>query len=317
MKENYVIGVDVGGSHVCSAVVDIEDGSICSEPVTTPVDSSAGAEAVVTAWAENIRLSMSGFGEKVSRVGFAFPGPFDYVRGISLISGVGKYESVYGLNVAETMRSVLFSEAGDVQMRFVNDASAFALGEALYGAAADSSKVLALTLGTGVGSGFVADGKLVTSGEGVPENGWVYCLPFGDSIADDAFSTRWIVKRYGELTGQRVAGAREVAERYAQDEAARQLFDEYGTRLAKFLLPVLSAFGSRSVVLGGNISRAYNLFSASLERTLAGCGMPVDVKVSSLMDNAAMIGAAAYYDFIAGKRSGLDLNAVPNLKLGE
>ena len=34
-------------------------------------------------------------------------------------------------------------------------------------------------------------------------------------------------------------------------------------------------------------------------------------------DNAAMIGAAAYYDFMAGKRSGLDLNAVPNLKLGE
>ena len=34
-------------------------------------------------------------------------------------------------------------------------------------------------------------------------------------------------------------------------------------------------------------------------------------------DNAAMIGAAAYYDFIGGKRDGLDLNAVPNLKLGE
>jgi N6-L-threonylcarbamoyladenine synthase len=34
-------------------------------------------------------------------------------------------------------------------------------------------------------------------------------------------------------------------------------------------------------------------------------------------DNAAMIGVAAYHDFIAGKRDGLDLNAVPNLKLGE
>ena len=34
-------------------------------------------------------------------------------------------------------------------------------------------------------------------------------------------------------------------------------------------------------------------------------------------DNAAMIGAAAYYDFLAGKRDGLDLNAVPNLRLGE
>ncbi len=34
-------------------------------------------------------------------------------------------------------------------------------------------------------------------------------------------------------------------------------------------------------------------------------------------DNAAMIGAAAYYDFLAGKKSSWDLNAVPNLKLGE
>ena len=34
-------------------------------------------------------------------------------------------------------------------------------------------------------------------------------------------------------------------------------------------------------------------------------------------DNAAMIGAAAYYDFQKGKRDGLNLNAVPNLRLGE
>ena len=34
-------------------------------------------------------------------------------------------------------------------------------------------------------------------------------------------------------------------------------------------------------------------------------------------DNAAMIGAAAYYEYLAGRRDGLDLNAVPNLKLGE
>ena len=34
-------------------------------------------------------------------------------------------------------------------------------------------------------------------------------------------------------------------------------------------------------------------------------------------DNAAMIGVAGYYEYMAGVRSGLDLNAVPNLKLGE
>lgn len=295
MKDKFAIGVDVGGSHVCSAVVDIEDGSICSEPVTTPVDSSAGAVEVVNAWAENVRRSMSGFGGKVSRVGFAFPGPFDYVRGISLISGVGKYESVYGLNVAETMRSVLFSEAGDVQMRFVNDASAFALGEALYGAAADSSKVLALTLGTGVGSGFVADGKLVTSGEGVPDNGWVYCLPFEDGIADEAFSTRWIVKRYLELTGLQVEGAREVAERYDTDESARVLFREYGERLAAFAGPVLSKFGGRALVIGGNISRAYHLFAETLDEGLRTIVPGAEVRVSGLLDKSAMIGAASLF----------------------
>lgn len=289
----HALGVDVGGTHLCSAVIDIAAGTLCTEPLRTPVDSNASASEIVKAWASNVRSSLSLFGGEVAGIGFAFPGPFDYDRGVSLIRGVCKYESVYGLKIRESLLPPAGIES--IPCRFVNDASAFALGEALHGAAKGADRVVALTLGTGVGSGFVADGKLVTSGEGVPENGWVYCLPFGDSIADDAFSTRWIVKRYGELTGQRVAGAREVAERFAQDEAARQLFDEYGTRLAEFLLPVLSAFGSRSVVLGGNISRAYNLFSASLERTLAGCGMPVDVKVSSLMDNAAMIGAASLF----------------------
>lgn len=295
MKDNYAIGVDVGGSHVCSAVVDIEDGRILSEPVTTPVDSSAGAMEVVAAWAENVRLSMSGFSGKVNRVGFAFPGPFDYDRGISLINGVGKYESVYGLDVAQTLRSFLFSDAGDVRMRFVNDASAFALGEALYGAAADAGKVLALTLGTGVGSGFVSGRKLVVDSPDVPANGWVYCLPFEDGIADEAFSTRWVVKRYRELTGLLVDGARDVAERYDTDESARKLFSEYGSRLAAFAGRVLKKFGGKTLVIGGNISRAYPLFACPLDEGLRAIVPGAEVRVSELLDRSALTGAASLF----------------------
>lgn len=295
MKDNYAIGVDVGGSHVCSAVVDIEDGRILSEPVTTPVDSSAGAMEVVAAWAENVRLSMSGFSCKVNRVGFAFPGPFDYDRGISLINGVGKYESVYGLDVAQTLRSFLFSDAGDVRMRFVNDALAFALGEALYGAAADAGKVLALTLGTGVGSGFVSDRKLVVDSPDVPANGWVYCLPFEDGIADEAFSTRWVVKRYRELTGLLVDGARDVAERYDTDESARKLFSEYGARLAAFAGRVLKKFGGKTLVIGGNISRAYPLFAGPLDEGLRAIVPGAEVRVSELLDRSALTGAASLF----------------------
>lgn len=105
------------------------------------------------------------------------PGPFDYERGISLIRGVRKFERIYGLDVAATLYPLL-RECGTEEFRYVNDAAAFALGECLGGVADDAERVVALTLGTGVGSGFVAGRRLVTSGDEVPANGWVYCLPF-------------------------------------------------------------------------------------------------------------------------------------------
>ncbi|MDD6252609.1 MAG: ROK family protein [Candidatus Cryptobacteroides sp.] len=295
MNDNFVIGVDVGGSHICSAVIDIEKGVLCTEPVTTPVDSSANALPVVSAWAGNVLGTMSVFDGEVNRVGFAFPGPFDYDRGISLISGVGKYAGVYGLDVRETLGSFIALKSRRPEMRYVNDASAFALGESLYGAAAGSDRVLAVTLGTGFGSGFVADGELIVDSPDVPAHGWVYHLPFEGGIADDAFSTRWVVKRYFELTGKKVAGAKQVAEVYEQEESARTLFREYGERLASFLAPVLARFGGKTLVIGGNISRAYPYFSAPLNEGLKHLGCDVDVRTSALLDRAAMLGAASLF----------------------
>ncbi len=225
----------------------------------------------------------------------AMPGPFDYRRGISRISGVSKFEGIFGLNVGESIRAVFQPEIGPVEMRYVNDASAFALGECLGGAAKGVDKVVAITLGTGVGSGFVDSGKLVVSGEDVPANGWVYCLPFEGDIADSAFSTRWITRRYKELTGIEVHGAKEVAQRFADDEHARRLFKEYGGRLADFVAPLLKRFGTQRLVLGGNISKAYSCFEESLTAGLADNGCDVTVRISELMDEAAMTGAASLF----------------------
>lgn len=292
-NDRYAIGADIGGSHICSAVVDLVEGTICGEIVSTPVDSQAGAVEILDAWAGNIRqaamLSPTG---KVAQVGFAFPGPFDYVRGVSLIRGVRKFDRIYGLDIAGSMQARL---PGDWAFRFVNDASAFALGECLGGAARDADRVVALTLGTGVGSGFVENRRLVESGDEVPANGWVYCLPFGDAIVDDAFSTRWVCSRYEQLTGRKIAGAREAAERHASDASARQLFDEYGERLATFSGPVLRRFRARTLVLGGNIARAYPLFGPAMRRRIDEEGLGVEIRISALMDRAAMTGAASLF----------------------
>ncbi|MFQ7503556.1 MAG: ROK family protein [Alistipes finegoldii] len=86
-----------------------------------------------------------------------------------------KFERIYGLDISESLFPLLL-RSGAEEFRYVNDASAFALGECLGGAACDARRVVALTLGTGVGSGFVSDRKLVTSGdEGLPTAGSTAC----------------------------------------------------------------------------------------------------------------------------------------------
>lgn len=198
------------------------------------------------------------------------------------------------LDVAATLYPLL-RECGTEEFRYVNDAAAFALGECLGGVADDAERVVALTLGTGVGSGFVAGRRLVTSGDEVPANGWVYCLPFEGGIVDEAFSTRWVCGRYRELTGQEISGAREAAERHAEDPAARRLFDEYGERLAAFAAPVAERFRADMLVLGGNISRAYPLFGPAMERRLEADGHRIRIGLPARPDHAALIGAASLF----------------------
>ena len=255
-RKNYAIGVDVGGSHLC--------------------------------FKKNLLGTMEVFGKKVNRIGLAFPGPFDYEKGIPYMDQ--KFQHLYGMDMPAELRKQL--DSPKTQFKFINDASAFALGECFCGSGRDRKRVIALTLGTGVGSGFVADGRLDEHSERVPESGEVWNLPFEDTIVDACFSTRWVVKRYKELTGKDVPGAKEVAQAVPTEPEARQLFREYGERLAAFVSPWLEKFGADTLVLGGNISRNFPHFGDAL---LAGVPGGVEVRTSTLLDQAAMIGAASLF----------------------
>lgn len=292
--EKYAIGVDVGGSHVAAVAVDLNSGEMLGAPVEMPVDSSGDAGYILDVFAQCIGGAVSASGVTVNNVGMAFPGPFDYENGISTVFGVEKYEKIFGLDVGRSLAPRL-SEFGDMSFRFVNDASAFALGECFGGVAKGVGRVMALTLGTGLGSGFVSDNVLVEKGELVPDNGWVYNIPFEGGIADEAFSTRWVCRRFKELTGETVNGAREVAEKCPALFEARSIFEEYGRRLAVFAAPLAERFGAEMLVLGGNISRAYCHFGKALEQGLADAGVNLRVCTSVLMDKAALVGAAQLF----------------------
>ena len=291
-SQQYAIGVDIGGSHITSAVVDLETGRFAGELVTTEIDHASPAEEIFAAWTRNLRETLSASGVPVRQVGMAFPGPFDYDKGISWMEH--KFVDIKGIDVGQTLQARLLDFRGLV-FKFVNDAGAFALGESQFGAARDADRALVLTLGTGVGSGFVADHTIVREGPQVPEGGEVWNLPFEEGIVDAAFSTRWVVGRYKELSGKEVQGAREVAFRYPFDPEARQVFTEFGERLASFTGPWLEKFGARTLVLGGNISRSLPHFLQPMQRRYGQLGQAVSVKGSALLDRAALLGAASLF----------------------
>lgn len=293
--DRYKIGLDIGGSHVSAGVVDTATGSLLEESYTcVEVDCHAGATEIISRWAEAIRETIRKSGQAVTDLGIAIPGPFNYGRGICTMSGVGKYDNLYGLDVTQSLLSRL-AGTGLERILYTNDAAAFALGEYFGRFAGKSLRMVALTLGTGVGSGFVADGKLVVSGESVPANGWVYCLPFEGGIADDKFSTRWFKSRYSELTGWKVEGVRQLAETVETDSVAKLIFAEYGVRLAHFVLPVFTQFKGDHLVLGGNISRAAQHFLPSMNKRLQEKGMSIEISVSALNEKAALVGAASLF----------------------
>ncbi|MEN8193551.1 MAG: ROK family protein [Bacteroidota bacterium] len=294
MSNSFAIGVDVGGSHITTSVINLDKGVILEDTITEQdVDNSAEAIEIIALWSKTISDSISKSQEEVKGIGIAMPGPFDYAKGISLIKGVQKFEKLYGLNVKQALQTKLDT---NLPIRFINDASAFAVGEVFAGSGKGYNRVLAITLGTGFGSAFTENGIPIIEREDVPEIGCVYHLPFKESIADDYFSTRWCIGRYKELTGKEVFGVKEIADIVEKDKMANQVFEEFGTNLGGFLAPWLKKFGAEVLVIGGNISKAWHLYEDKFHKELANEGVNVVTAVSQLKEHAALLGSAHLID---------------------
>ena len=297
MKKHFSIGVDIGGSHITCAAIDLDEKEIIRDTIAErPVDNKGTAGEIIDRWSETLAETLEGAGkENFKGIGFAMPGPFDYVNGICLIKGVPKYENLYGTNVGVAISQSL-GLPQDIPVRFMNDASSFAVGEAWAGKAADSSRLMAITLGTGLGSAFIADKIPVVTVDMVPDLGCVYHISFRDGIADDYFSTRWFTKKYKERTGRESKGVKDIAEEAESDNRIRNIFIEFGASLAAFLSPYLIKFGADVLVLGGNISRAYDLFGPALEDEMKRQKCNTIPLLSELKEDAALLGSAYLLD---------------------
>jgi Transcriptional regulator/sugar kinase len=297
MDRNIAIGTDIGGSHISCAAIDLISGKILRNTLTErEVNNQAHANVIINVWTEALTGALSKVPTgSVKGIGFAMPGPFDYVRGICYIRGVAKYENLYGFNISDAIALSLEADENFL-IRFMNDASSFAVGEAWAGSASGVNRSLSITLGTGFGSAFISDKIPVVDGPEVPKLGCVYHIPYKEGIADDYFSTRWFLGRYKALTGKEMKGVRELADIAGTDKVAAGLFTEFGTELGAFLAPFLKKFNAEMLVIGGNISNAYNLFGELLEASLKKEKCNCRVTLSKLKEDAALLGSAYLLD---------------------
>lgn len=297
MKNKFAVGIDIGGSHITCQLFDLEKYSLIENTkVRKKVNGKGTFEEILNGWAEAIAETCKGFViSDLAGIGFAMPGPFDYPGGIAWFENVGKFENLYGVDVRKEIQNRLKLEAG-FPVRFLNDAACFAIGESLQGEAAQHRRILAITLGTGFGTTFI-DNHLPMAGKfEIPDDGFLYRVPFKDSVADEYFSTRWFIRQYESVTGRIITGVKEMADEAVTDEKVAAIFNTFGENLGGFLVPWLARFEADSLVIGGNISAAFPLFENLLIQQFDKANLSVQVLISTLQEDAALAGSAFLSD---------------------
>jgi glucokinase len=287
--DNSVLAFDVGGSHVAAAVCH-EAGFRLGPVVSAPHPAKETSDAFIDLLHE-LGIKAGAANEKGIGAMLAFPGPFDFQAGVSLMRH--KLPYLYGIDLREELGPRFGWEPR--QVRFLNDADAYLLGEIGGGAARGFRRTIGLTLGTGVGSAFAVDGRLVTMGPGVPKGGEIWNLPYEGKTVEDFVSSRAIAGNYERITGEKRAVV-DLAADAQKDPAAEEAFDEFGHHLGRVIQLLLAEFDADVIVLGGGISRSAELFLSAVRSQLG--DSPTELRVSELKDHAALVGCgvAAFQD---------------------
>ena len=293
---SITIGVDIGGSHVASAAINMDTFKIIKGSYFySEVNNKADRNVILKKWASviNETLLYLGDSDNVKGVGFAVPGPFNYQKGIAMFEGNDKYEALYGVSITDSLPLLLIDN--HLPLRFLNDASAFGVSSSLKGMALGHKKVLAITLGTGFGASFLYNQIPLISHEGVPKDGCLWDKPFKEGIADDYFSTRWFVNRYNALSvKEKVEGVKEIA--YINTAISKQLFNDFSENLGCFLLPYIKDFNCELLIIGGSISKAHNLFLTNLNVYLKENNIDVEIIILDDTEKENIIGASYLFN---------------------
>jgi glucokinase len=278
---SFILACDIGGTHITSAIVDTNVWEILFDTLTrTHINSSSDAKSIFQGWANNIKSCMDKFDGTIAHIGIAMPGPFDYEHGISLMKNQDKYDSIYKLNVTHALKNELKNNC--IPIKYINDAAAFLQGEIYAQELFNGSKVLGITLGTGLGSAVWTKGKKAFDAD-------LWKEKYKESIFEEHLVTRWFTKRFKELTGKEEKGLKEIIEKYQETSALEQLIQEYRTHLKDFLAFFSNKYACNHFIIGGNISKAWDIIDTTNYFS------EYKITKAQYAEKAALVGAASIF----------------------
>ena len=283
MADTQVIGIDLGGTKILAGVLDRSGRLGRLTERSTPVSSQ---DELLDALVETVvELREPG----IEAVGLGVPARFDRRTGVALGAVNTPLRAI-------NLRDVLEDRLG-MRVAVINDGSAAALAEFVHGAGRGARDLVLLTLGTGVGGGFVLDGRLY---RGWSEVGHMVIVENGVPC-QGACTGRGHVESYcSGLAADRLA--REVLgpAATARDlvEQRHPALEEIGRHLGAAVASLVNLFDPDVVVIGGGFGVAAGAFLLAPVRAvmrreaLAPGGEEVRLAVAELGSAAGVIGAA-------------------------
>ncbi len=266
----YVL-LDAGGTEIKSAAFS-GDGNRLDEIHSAPSHAREGREQILGNLLEVIgreKKILEAGGYRLGTVGMAFPGPFDYPNGISHIRGLDKYDAIEGVAVEEALKSLPGQDVLEPGVRFFfrHDVDSFALGTAAREPACADGRTICLAIGTGTGSAFLEEGRLVKKGKGAPDDGWIYPFPFRGGIIDDWVSVRGLAKLTAEAGFPAGTSGKDLSGLASQgNRQAAAVWEAFGSLIAEALGPFMESFQPDRLVLGGQISKAEKYFGSEIRK---------------------------------------------------
>lgn len=309
------IGIDVGGTNVKIALIDDNGKIIYSNSV--PTYAKMGYEYTVNNIKQAIKDLMKETNttpSDIEGIGFDFPGQVDCKTGVvKLAPNIPGWVNV---PIAQ-----MIEDEFHIPTRIDNDVRCAALGELKFGAGRGCENFICITVGTGIGSGIVINGKVVrgatnAAGElghiklqmnggpicGCGDTGCLEAFASGPAIvamAQDYIkggkSTKFremAAVEGGEITPYMVAKAAEEG-----DPVAKRIFEIVGEYIGIGLTSVINLLNPERVIIGGGVAESGELLLGPIrktikERAMVVAGNAVEIVPAQLGNSAGVIGAS-------------------------